>query len=49
MGRLFDLHRYGTAFFLAALFPVAGYAIWRMLSTRSRASCGAGLQPAAGL
>jgi ACS family hexuronate transporter-like MFS transporter len=37
MGRLFDLHRYGTAFFLAALFPVAGYAIWRMLSARPTA------------
>lgn len=28
-GRLFDLHRYDAAFALAALLPVAGYALWR--------------------
>jgi ACS family hexuronate transporter-like MFS transporter len=27
-GRLFDLHRTDTAFVLAALFPVLGYALW---------------------
>jgi ACS family hexuronate transporter-like MFS transporter len=34
VGRLFDLHRYGTAFLIAALFPVAGCAVWTMLSRR---------------
>jgi len=32
MGRLFDLHAYQTAFSLAALFPILGYAAWRGLS-----------------
>jgi hypothetical protein len=27
-GRLFDLHRTGTAFVLAAVFPIAGYLAW---------------------
>jgi hypothetical protein len=31
-GRLFDEHRFDVAFALAAAFPVAGYAIWRLLS-----------------
>ena len=30
-GRLFDLHRYNLAFALAAVFPVAGYLLWRGL------------------
>jgi ACS family hexuronate transporter-like MFS transporter len=32
MGRLFDLGLYGTAFFIASLFPAAGYFGWRILS-----------------
>jgi ACS family hexuronate transporter-like MFS transporter len=35
VGRLFDLHRYNTAFLVAALFPIAGYAAWRELSRRT--------------
>ncbi len=31
-GRLFDQSAYGTAFQMAAAFPVAGYALWRVLS-----------------
>jgi ACS family hexuronate transporter-like MFS transporter len=31
VGRLFDLHRYGAAFVLAAALPVGGYALWRTL------------------
>jgi MFS transporter, ACS family, hexuronate transporter len=27
-GRMFDMHRTGAAFALAAFFPIAGYAIW---------------------
>jgi ACS family hexuronate transporter-like MFS transporter len=34
VGRLFDLHRYNTAFLIAALFPIAGYIGWRELSRR---------------
>ncbi len=34
VGRLFDLHRYGEAFALAALFPVAGCAAWVWCSAR---------------
>jgi len=33
-GRLFDLHMYQTAFLVAALFPVVGYAAWWMLNRR---------------
>jgi ACS family hexuronate transporter-like MFS transporter len=32
VGRLFDLHRYGTAFAIAALFPIVGYATWALMS-----------------
>jgi MFS transporter, ACS family, hexuronate transporter len=32
-GKLFDNERYDIAFALAAIFPVAGYAIWWLLST----------------
>jgi ACS family hexuronate transporter-like MFS transporter len=32
-GRLFDLHRYGVAFALAALCPVIGYACFRLLDS----------------
>jgi ACS family hexuronate transporter-like MFS transporter len=32
VGRLFDLHRYDTAFAMAALLPVAGCMAWRKLS-----------------
>jgi ACS family hexuronate transporter-like MFS transporter len=32
IGRLFDLHLYNTAFGVAALFPVAGWGIWRVLN-----------------
>jgi hypothetical protein len=28
MGRLFDLHRYGVAFGMATLLPIAGYTLW---------------------
>jgi len=35
VGRLFDLHRYNTAFVIAALFPIAGYVAWRELSRRT--------------
>ncbi len=31
-GRLFDLRAYNTAFGLAAMVPVAGYFVWRVLS-----------------
>ncbi len=34
-GRLFDLQRWGSAFALAALIPVAGYGIWHFLSRPS--------------
>ena len=34
-GRLFDLHQYELAFLLAALFPIAGFAGWRMLHGRA--------------
>ena len=34
VGRLFDLHRYDAAFLIAALFPIAGCAVWTMLSRR---------------
>jgi ACS family hexuronate transporter-like MFS transporter len=33
-GRLFDHARYETAFRIAAVFPVAGYLLWRLLSSR---------------
>lgn len=36
MGRLFDLHLYGTAFLAASVFPLAGTALWWVLS-RERA------------
>jgi len=32
VGRLFDQRRYDAAFLLAALFPVAGYAVWRWIN-----------------
>jgi ACS family hexuronate transporter-like MFS transporter len=32
VGRLFDLHRYDVAFGVAAVFPVAGCAVWMILS-----------------
>jgi ACS family hexuronate transporter-like MFS transporter len=32
VGRLFDLHRYDAAFLMAALFPIAGWAVWTVLS-----------------
>ena len=38
MGRLFDLHRYHSAFGLATLIPIAGYCMWRILDNHSRAS-----------
>lgn len=31
-GKLFDLHAYNTAFGLAAMVPVVGYFVWRVLS-----------------
>jgi ACS family hexuronate transporter-like MFS transporter len=31
-GRLFDLHRYSEAFWIAAAFPIAGAGVWLMLS-----------------
>jgi ACS family hexuronate transporter-like MFS transporter len=34
LGRLFDQADYQTAFRIAALFPVAGYGLWRWLSER---------------
>jgi ACS family hexuronate transporter-like MFS transporter len=34
VGRLFDLHRYDLAFTLAALFPIAGCAMWILCSRR---------------
>lgn len=34
-GRLFDQHRYDVAFALAAIFPVAGYGLWRILDRKS--------------
>ncbi len=35
IGRLFDLHRYGVAFELAAMVPVAGCILWMALARRS--------------
>jgi ACS family hexuronate transporter-like MFS transporter len=35
IGRLFDLHRYGAAFCLATMLPIAGYTLWRVLDSRS--------------
>jgi hypothetical protein len=32
IGRLFDLHLYDAAFGLAALFPIAGFVVWRVLN-----------------
>jgi len=32
IGRLFDLHSYDAAFGVAALFPIAGWGIWRILN-----------------
>ncbi len=32
VGRLFVLHRFDIAFALAALFPIAGCALWAILS-----------------
>lgn len=32
VGRLFDLHRYDTAFAVATLFPIAGCTLWTLLS-----------------
>jgi hypothetical protein len=29
---LFDLHSYGAAFVLAAMFPIAGWGFWRVLN-----------------
>jgi ACS family hexuronate transporter-like MFS transporter len=37
MGRLFDRHDYNSAFEITALFPVLGYALWRMLDRRAAA------------
>jgi ACS family hexuronate transporter-like MFS transporter len=34
VGRLFDLHRYDIAFAVATLFPIAGCALWTILSRR---------------
>jgi ACS family hexuronate transporter-like MFS transporter len=33
-GRLFDQHNYELTFRIAATFPVAGYLLWRLLSSR---------------
>jgi ACS family hexuronate transporter-like MFS transporter len=33
-GRMFDHLEYGLAFQIAAIFPVAGYVLWRVLSVR---------------
>jgi MFS transporter, ACS family, hexuronate transporter len=33
VGRLFDHHRYDIAFLIAALFPVAGYAVWIIIQS----------------
>lgn len=35
VGRLFDQHRYDIAFLVAALFPIAGCALWTILSRRT--------------
>lgn len=37
-GRLFDLARFDAGFALAAAFPVAGYATWRIVNKREEAS-----------
>lgn len=34
MGKLFDLHLYGEAFLITALFPAVGYAIWSGVNRR---------------
>jgi hypothetical protein len=34
-GRLFDQHRYSTAFLIATAIPVAGYAGWLYLRRES--------------
>jgi hypothetical protein len=31
-GRMFDRAEFGLAFEMAAVFPVAGYVLWRVLS-----------------
>lgn len=33
-GRLFDQQRYDAAFVIAAVFPVSGYVLWKLLSDR---------------
>jgi ACS family hexuronate transporter-like MFS transporter len=33
-GKLFDQAHYAAAFQIAAVFPVAGYVLWRILSAR---------------
>jgi hypothetical protein len=45
IGRLFDLHRYSAAFEIAALFPVAGYCLWRILDSRAASSPGRSSNP----
>jgi ACS family hexuronate transporter-like MFS transporter len=35
VGKLFDLRNYDAAFELAAVFPIAGYAVWRVLNRTS--------------
>jgi hypothetical protein len=36
MGRLFDLHMYGTAFLITSLFPAPALALWWTLDRASR-------------
>jgi hypothetical protein len=34
-GRLFDLHDYSRAFWIAAAFPIAGAGVWLVLSQKN--------------
>ncbi len=43
LGRLFDLHRYSTAFVAAAAFPLAGLLAWRLLDRPPRRPSGSGV------
>jgi ACS family hexuronate transporter-like MFS transporter len=38
VGRLFDLRSYDTAFAVAALFPIVGWSLWRVLNRTSRSA-----------
>lgn len=44
-GRMFDHHEYAQTFRIAALFPIAGYVLWRILGAAKRETGVAGIAP----